>query len=210
MSQTKPGGMKRKKRLSLGITLLVVACIFTWSVGDLLVVPGEVKWTRRQYSLLLKSYREDRGGWDAQRRDLIGSLGGRGVSLPVAAHDIPLEIILSYLVDHLGFAEGEFKGVALYPSQDPSSLSFYLSKYESHLWPFRVLLSLEAKLEYVDGRWDVKFLHFRRGRRELPTGLAWIYLGAELQRLRTFESFSDLAPGMALGQNETRSLSLRW
>lgn len=210
MSHSRVGGAKRKKRLSLGVLLFCLICIFTWSVGDLLVAPTEVRWTRSQYALLLKSYRQDQKEWDSQRRELIGNLSEEKASLPVAAHQIPLEIILSYLVGNLGFGEGEFKDVALYPSQDPSTLSFYLSKYEPHPWPFRVLLSLEAKLEYTEGHWEVKFLHFRRGKRELPTGLAWIYLGPELQRLRTFESFADLAPGMALGKNETQALSLHW
>lgn len=201
---------KRKKRLSLGIAFLLLLTIFLWSAGDLFVTPSEVRWSRKQYSVLLSSYQEDRLDWDTQRRQLIGELTKEATALPPAAHNIPLEVILSYLVESLGFAEGDFKEVALYPAKDFSSLRFYLSKYEAQPWPFRILLSLEAQLEYKNGRWDVKFLSFRRGKRELPTGLAWIYLGPELQRLRTFEAFADLAPGLALGQSGTRDLSLHW
>lgn len=193
----------RKKWIS---RLLIAATLFAafWLyAGDLYTSPKEVARSRTRYTKLLTSYRKNREEWDTRQVAFLAQIGKGPLETK-----LPFEILISYLVNHLGFSEGEFSHVALFPKSHPSEISFYLSKYESGWRPMRIVLSLEIKLVQEGGRWRAKLVEFRRGQRPMATGLAWIYLNAELQRLRSFESFAELLPHLSLEESEESEILL--
>ncbi len=89
--------------------------------------------------------------------------------------------VLAQLFDAWRLGAKQNSHVAISP-KGPNHI--LISKREAHTFPVHVILSLELELEEINGQLHSKIISLRRGSRELPKEMGWVYFGSELQYLK--------------------------
>ncbi len=184
---------KWKRHLTLwGILLALVGipCLF---MADLFCTPKDVVLSRRSFDALRRSYYARPATWGAKKEAVCSWIEARngGAEITWEEGAIPLEVFMAYLVERLDLSPTELKDVSLYPGEDPDRKRLILSKHEKGFTPIPIILSLEMELEMVEGQIAPSFISLKRGSREVPTALAWVYFGPELQLLGCLKPIAE-------------------
>ncbi|MFT4553458.1 MAG: hypothetical protein ACI9S8_002098 [Chlamydiales bacterium] len=203
--ETKPREFTYKRVLTyLGLLLLIAIPWFL--MGDLFQSPSGVVKSRQEFFVIKSSYEKDKDRWDFQKDQILEVMNLHRLDDDIGKEkllfeSIPLEIMMAYLIDDLEISK-RFEDLVIFPAYALKQPKIILSKYESKIWPFQIPLSLEIEI-YDDGdKLEAKFLRLQRGKREVPSALAWVYFGTELQALRSFTEFSGGLRGLKLYRKE--------
>jgi hypothetical protein len=170
---------------------LVAIAITVWLLlSDLFTAPTHVEQSRERFQKLSHRYLVKKEKWNRRKNDLLTQLNASSDSKKrVWIRKIPLETFMAYLFEDLSFTPNRFGNAAIYPSDNPSRL--ILSKYEYNVWPYRILLSLEIELQPQDGHLIATLKTLRRGSRQIPEALGWVYFASELEALRNLEQLPE-------------------
>lgn len=188
---TRPKFCRRKLTIAaLALLLLFLPWLL---MADLFVVPPDVKASRRSFDKVVKSYSQDRSLWHEHKEQVLLSMEPKSLEEQIAREklsfdEVPLETVVAFFEDNLSFTKGQLDHVKFFPASDLHSATFLISKYQKGVWPMRIMLSLEVRLSFDDGRLQVLFQRLRRGKRDVSPKMAWIYFGPELEAFRKLES----------------------
>lgn len=171
-------------------TLLAVPCLF---MADLFYTPREVVLSRRSFEALRRSYYAKPASWGEKKEAICSWIDQRkaGENLSWEEGPIPMEVFMAYLVERLELSPSALQDVALFPGEDPERKRLILSKHEKGFTPIPIILSLEMEVEMVEGQLAPRFISLKRGSREVPTALAWVYFGPELQLLGCLKPIAE-------------------
>lgn len=176
------------------VTILIVIALPWLLMHSFFVVPDEVGQSRRDFANLKHQYMAHEKSWDQQKNEILSLLQSHDNNSDITKdpqnfHNLPYEVVLSYILDDLGFRNKSFKDCTLYPVFKRNQVRFILSKPEKDVWPLKVISSLEIAVNSSKEGVEFSFLRLRRGSKEIPINLAWNYFGPELQQLRSLEGF---------------------
>ncbi|MCH1429172.1 MAG: hypothetical protein GWP59_04150 [Chlamydiales bacterium] len=184
-----------KKKLTTAIAALVLFCVPWVFMSDLLFSPWETMQSRNNFQSAVTQYSSNANKWDKQKEDILLQMKNQRLNKEIGKEQLqynylPIEVVLSFISNDLGFGKGALKDSTLFLDPEDDSLStFILSKYEEGSWPLNILLSLRVKLDSSQNTTQVNFLDFKRGKRKVSVDLAWDYFTPELQALRLLESY---------------------
>ena len=171
-----------KKKLTTAIAALVLFCVPWVFMSDLLFSPWETMQSRNNFQSAVTQYSSNANKWDKQKEDILLQMKNQRLNKEIGKEQLqynylPIEVVLSFISNDLGFGKGALKDSTLFLDPEDDSLStFILSKYEEGSWPLNILLSLRVKLDSSQNTTQVNFLDFKRGKRKVSVDLAWITL----------------------------------
>jgi len=187
---TKPRLCRRKLTIAaVALSLLFIPWLL---MADLFVVPHDVKVSRRSFDKIVNSYNEDKSQWHEHKEQVLLSMQPKKLEEQISREklsfdEVPLETVVAFFEDNLAFTEKYFNHVKFFPSKDLRSTTFLISKNQKGVWRLNIMLSLEVRLSFDDGKLQVLFQRLRRGKRDVSPKLAWIYFGPELEAFRKLE-----------------------
>lgn len=178
------------KRLSLTFFLLFLAAAPWYWVSDYMALPPEVALSRQHFQSMRHNFEGEWDHWTQQKTQLLRSMEAPLATLnplkePLHFQGVPLEVIQAYLEQELQITQERFPSFAWYPGEDVENPSVILSKEEKHLFPLKVMLSLEVAFVNQGEETHTQLCRLRRGKQEISPSLAWMYFGTELQALRS-------------------------
>lgn len=151
--------------------MVVGVLITSWFLtSDLFHVPQEVSLSRERFATLKQSYYSEPEKWSRQK--------AKRLSLE---EEVSPEAFLSYLAEQIELEGKHFQNVAIYPIGKKRLL---LSKQEKGPLLLTIIVSLEIELQTGKPH----LITLKRGSRELPPELAWVYFGEELQLLQSWQA----------------------
>jgi|SRR5581483_2928722 len=178
------------------IFLIFMSCFLIvgiqWiSTSELFQAPFDVAHSRNQFYLAKEQYEKNSDYWDAKRHHFIDTFQ-QAVQFKEfdkalgQLKEISAEVLISFFVRQMDVPLERLEQVSVFPKQNGSSCSLILSKYESTIWPLRILLSLEVEIKLVNGQIHVEFSRLRKGSQDIALSLAWNYFGTELELFKKF------------------------
>jgi hypothetical protein len=194
------------KKLSTYLVIFLLILIPCFLMLDLFQTPTSITQSRQGFVTVMSNYEKNQERWNHQKDQILEVMNLHRLEEDIGKEKllfdaIPMEILMAFLVDDLEIS-AKFSDLAIYPSKNLSDARLFLTKYESKIWPFQILLSLEVGFTIEEGKVVTQFHHLRRGKREVSPTLAWVYFGPELQALRSFSEFSGGVQRIKLYQKE--------
>lgn len=185
------------RKFATVLAVLLVIALPWLLMAPLLEVPADVENTRTSYDSTLSNYFNSRDTWDQRKDQLLQTMHQYQANpdltkSPMAVGDLPIEVFFAYLNDNLDFFRRINSDLAIYPilkKGERPRITF--SKYQTGLWPLKVLLSVDVELITEGSKVTPKVIRFRRGAEETPVNLAWSYFAPELQVFRQLESIQS-------------------
>lgn len=177
--------------LFLGISL---GLIFHWfSTSEQFLVPEDIATSRDNFFKAKESYFQNSIYWDAKQKHftekLIYEMALRNdIEVAHQIQEIPGEIFISFLLKKLHLGLDRLEKTAVFPRDDRSNCSLIISKPESSIWPFSIMLALEVEVKVHAERFSLSVTRLRRGTQDIALSLAWTYFGRELESIRQLES----------------------
>ena len=179
--------------LFLGISL---GLLFHWfATSELFSVPKDVAATRCEFFKAKESYFQNSTYWDAKQKHFTEKLSDQlslrnDIDALKQIQEIPGEIFISFMLKklHLGFERLE--KTAIFARDDTSNCSLIISKPETSIWPFSIMLALEVEVKVHAERFSLTVTRLRRGTQDIALSLAWTYFGPELESIRQLEATS--------------------
>lgn len=199
----------RWKRIFTYVGLLLLIGVPWILMVDLFQEPEDVLESRKHFDQLRAKYEASKDKWDFQKDQILKAMKEHRQEEDIGKkrlifEAIPLEILMSFLMEDLNFSATKYQGATVFPAASLNNPTMILSKYESYLGPFSIVLSLEIEL-FMDGEQIMaKLRRLRRGSRDVSPSLSWVYFGAELQALRAFETFSGGLSQVRLYQKDEK------
>jgi len=173
----------------------VIGIIVHWKfTAEIFVIPSDVAHARAEFFAAKEQYEKSSHYWDIKQQHLVQMIQQETVrdkkkEKLAQCHDISTELLVSFLIQKLEVNPKRLEQLTLYPKKALSNFSLILSKYEYHIWPFAVILSLDIEVKVQDGRVIIEFTRLRRGSQELSISLAWAYFGSEFECLNKLGLF---------------------
>ena len=185
----------RWKTLFLLLCTVLLMIIVWVSTSNLFDVPRDVRKDRRLYVIARKQYLENPHYWYSQWLQLNSQLkqaiqSGREQDIPSILQQITPQTLIALLVNHTDTKIEQMKATATIPKISGSSFVIALSKPESNIWPFKVMLSIELQVLMDSESTSLVVWRLRRGSQELSPMLSWAYFGPELERFKKFAAVS--------------------
>jgi len=166
-----------------------------FSTSELFSVPEDVVETRAKFFQSKESYFQNSTYWDAKQRHFTEKLSDElatrnDIEVLRQIKEIPGEICLSFMLKKLHLGLDRLEKTAIFPRDNASSCSLLISKPETHIWPFSIMLALEVEVKVHAERFSLTVTRLRRGTQDIALGLAWTYFGPELESIRQLEATS--------------------
>ncbi len=175
---------------------LSVSLIFHWfSTSELFSIPPDVASARMKFFNAKESYFQNCTYWDAKQNHFSERLSnqlsvGNDIEALKLIQEIPGEVFISFLIKKLHLSLDRIEKTAIFSRDNTSGCSLIISKPETSIWPFSIMLALEVNLKVHAERFSLSVSRLRRGTQDIALGLAWTYFGPELESIRQLESTS--------------------
>jgi hypothetical protein len=169
-----------------GVSLaLILQWFFT---SDIFNIPEDVAQSQHYFQKAKEGYLANRNYWDAKEQHFIDYIRyeleqSNDQELLERLQETPGEILISYVTQRLPAGLQRLEHVSLF-LREGSPCSLIVSKYETGIWPLKIMLSLELEVKIQGRRLSLVPSRLRRGSQDLALGLAWAYFGPELDTIR--------------------------
>lgn len=179
--------------LFLGVSF---GLLFHWfSTSEVFGVPGDIAESRAKFFKAKESYFQNSTYWDAKQKHftekLIYQLSIRNdIEVLRQIQEIPGEIFISFMLKKLHLGLDRLEKTAVFARDDTSKCSLIISKPETSIWPFSIMLALEVEVKVHAERFSLSVSRLRRGTQDIALSLAWAYFGPELESIRQLEATS--------------------
>lgn len=179
--------------LFLGISL---GLIFHWfSTSELFGVPEDVAQSRLNFFKAKESYFQNSTYWDAKQKHFTEKLSdhlsvGNDIEALKQIQEIPGEVFVSFMLKKLHLGLSRLEKTAVFSRDNTHGCFLIISKPETSIWPFSIMLALEVELKVHAERFSLSVSRLRRGTQDIALSLAWTYFGPELESIRQLESTS--------------------
>jgi hypothetical protein len=196
------------KRISIVLSLLLLALLPWLMMSDLFKTPPELTYSQKLYSEANARYFSDKSSWDERKEQLLLAMrrhkGNFDISKGEALfQDLPFELFLSYMDEELHLYKGIFKELTIAPLPGTTPPRLLVARREKVLGLISITTFLTLELGHnEEGRFAPQVVSLQRGTRKIPTGLANIYFSQEFQAFRHLEMFSGGVRDMNLYQKE--------
>jgi hypothetical protein len=185
-----------KWRTFIVFTIFSFALIFHWfSTSELFTIPEDVKISRSNFYKAKERYLQNTSYWDAKQKHFTEKLSealscGNEFEVKQLIQDIPGEVFVSFLLKKLHLGLDRIEKTAVFSRDPQASSSLIISKPETSVWPFSIMLALEVEIKAQKERFSLAVTRLRRGTQDIALSLAWTYFGPELESIRQLESTS--------------------
>jgi hypothetical protein len=179
--------------LFLGVSF---GLIFHWfSTSELFSIPQDVIDSRSNFYKAKESYLQNSTYWDAKQRHFTEKLSdeltcGNELEVLRQIQEMPGEIFISFMLRKLHLGLDRLEKTAVFSRDDTAGCSLIISKPETSIWPFSIMLALEVDIKVQKERFSLAVSRLRRGTQDIALGLAWTYFGPELESIRQLEATS--------------------
>lgn len=173
-----------------GISLaLILQWFFT---SEIFNIPKDVLESRQRFLKAKEGYIVNRKYWDAKQQHFIDYTRtelqqSNEQELLLRLQETPGEILISYLIQRLPSGMQRLDHISIFP-RDGTPSSIIVSKYETGIWPLKIMLSLELEIKIQGRKLSLSPARLRRGSQDLALGLCWAYFGPELDNIRQLEA----------------------
>jgi hypothetical protein len=185
------------RKFALFVAVVIMVALPWVLMAPLFDVPDDVEFTRSAYDSALSNYFKSRDSWDQRKDQLLQTMQQHKANPdltkpPLVLGDLPLEVLFAYFNDDLDFFRRINSDLAIYPViKKGEGPRISLSKYQSGLWPMRIILSVDLEFVSEGSKVTPRVIRFRRGSQEASANLAWSYFAPELQVFKQLESMQS-------------------
>ncbi len=172
----------------------VSALFFHWiATSDLFHVPHEVEHSRQLFSQAREGYQAQELYWNMKLEQILNHVSVSDIAkqsqMLLHFQETSPELWIAYLVKCLRFSLDRLQHVSLSLKEHSNgSLMLIISKYESGIWPLRILLSIELEIQPNAYTEKSNIVRIRRGGQDIALGLSWAYFATELAPLKRLET----------------------
>jgi|GEM_PF-5808134 len=178
---------------------LVALSIFLASRSTIFTIPSETSHARKHFFAATERYAKNPLYWDAKLKGwLATSKGfiqeGKYEELVQQTGFLSDEVFVAFLLKELHLQQNFFNHCVIFTKENSPTPTFILSKYESKVWPLKIMISCELEMKFKNKQIFIEFSRLRRGEQELAPSLVWSYFGPELELFKQF-NFITLPQG---------------
>ncbi|MBS0656337.1 MAG: hypothetical protein JSR46_11215 [Verrucomicrobia bacterium] len=169
-----------------GVSLaLILQWFFT---SDIFNIPEDVAQSQHHFQKAKEGYLANRSYWDAKEQHFIDYIRyeldqSNDQELLERLEETPGEILVAYVTQRLPAGLQRLEHISIF-LREGSPCSLIISKYETGIWPLKIMLSLELEVKIQARRLSLVPSRLRRGSQDLALGLSWAYFGPELDTIR--------------------------
>lgn len=174
--------------------ILISTIVFTqWYLSsELFKLPQDVMASRESYFHTKHRFEKSRSYWDIKAQQFTEQ-----ISKELTFHDLEtilsvpkdasFELWLALCMEKFSHVFYKDEGLAIFFRQGKIPGSLILSKYDTEIWPMRILLSMELDVKVQRNLVIVSIKRLRRGAEDIAPGLCWAYFGKELETMRNLK-----------------------
>ncbi len=177
----------------LAFVLISTIVFMQWYLSsELFKLPQDVMASRESYFHTKHRFEKTRSYWDIKARQFTDIISTelrytdleKILSTP---KDTSFELWMALAMEKFCHVFERDESLAIFFRQGKIPGSLILSKYDSEIWPMRILLSMEIDVKVQGNLVIVSVKRLRRGAEDIAPGLCWAYFGKELETLRNFK-----------------------
>jgi len=185
----------RWKLLLILLGAIGVSFVIWGMTSDLFAIPQDVQQSRRVFAQAQRDFLKNPGYWRLQWAQVVQGIQdalreNKNVEIPQVVKKVTPQSFIAFLVYSLGVKEDRLRHFCCVPKISGSSFRIVASKAEQEIWPWHVILSLEAEVKISTDGVHIILHRLRKGSQELSPSLTWAYFGADLELLQRFPTVS--------------------